>query len=119
MGARYNVWTMEASGIDVCNAMNEYCGDRDGLVWLDSVAMSYKVPSEWQPREDGMEVISRLHLSCVLLNPLTLDLEYLNQSYLRFFFFFFFIFSSRAAQRFFFFFFFSLYSGKGSGIGTV
>ena len=44
MRARYNVWTMEASGIDVCNAMNEYCGDRDGLVWLESVAMSYKYP---------------------------------------------------------------------------
>ena len=28
MRARYNMWTMEASGIDVCNAMNEYCGDR-------------------------------------------------------------------------------------------
>ena len=44
MRARYNVWTMEASGIDVGNAMNGYCGDRDGLVWLESVVMSYKVP---------------------------------------------------------------------------
>lgn len=78
---------MEASGIDACNATNEYCGDRDGLVWLESVAMSQKVPSEWQPREDGMEVISRLHLPCLLLIPLTLILEYLNQSDLLFFFF--------------------------------
>lgn len=92
MRARYNVWTMEASGIDVCNAMNEYCGDRDGLVWLESVAMSDKVPSEWQPREDGMEVVSRLHLPCLLLIPLTLDLECLNQSDLLFFFIFFFLF---------------------------
>ena len=70
MRARYNVWTMEASGIDVCNAMNEYCGDRDELVWLESVAMSYKVPSGLQPREDGMEeVICRLHLPCLLRSP--------------------------------------------------
>lgn len=92
MRARYNVWTMETSGIDVRNAMNEYCGDRDRLVWLESVAMSYKVPSGLQPREDGMEVIFRLHLPCLLLIPLTLDLDYLNQSDLLFIFFFIFFF---------------------------